>query len=360
MEQDWQVPPKFRNEAYYLRANDHTLSDNLPPLRPKPENGRSHIPPATDLGAFDALSIELLSMILAEIDLQTLVNFRLVNRRAAEVVDQVPPYKAVITHALHALRGILSIEAGKWITCRTLYEKLCQAGCEVCSDFGGYLYLITCTRVCFLCLSRDKRYLPVTPQQAWREFGLSSDIVDTLPRMRVVPGTYSLNEQKAVRSILVDYQSCLDTGLALHGSFTAMRKYASDIDTRNLPPLWELLQQRGASRIQPLRAAPIDGHDRNPLRFVAITHMPWLNKETKQLEWGFHCVGCEGRTRAPYHYRRKFTADSFRVHLEQCSEIQDRKHVRDMVDENGARGLLDNVDGPVALVPVRRLHLQGG
>ncbi|KAI8649939.1 hypothetical protein LRP88_11255 [Fusarium phalaenopsidis] len=88
MEQDWEVPPQFRDDAFArLNLNDHTLSDNLPPLQPKPENGQSHIPPTTGIGAFDALSIELLTMILAKIDLQTLVNFRRINRRAAEVVD---------------------------------------------------------------------------------------------------------------------------------------------------------------------------------------------------------------------------------------------------------------------------------
>jgi hypothetical protein len=45
MEQDWEVPPQFRDDAYArLNLNDHTLSDNLPPLQPKPENGQSRIP----------------------------------------------------------------------------------------------------------------------------------------------------------------------------------------------------------------------------------------------------------------------------------------------------------------------------
>ncbi|RSL54808.1 hypothetical protein CEP54_009685 [Fusarium duplospermum] len=269
MEQGSPVPSQFRHDAYArLRLNDHTLSQNLPPLQPKPENGRSHFPPATGIGALDALPVELLNIILAEIDLQTLVSFRCVNRRAAEVVDHIPSYKAVMTHAPHALRGILSIETGRWIACIVLYEKLCLAKCETCSDLGDYLYLVTCKRVCFLCLSQDRLYLPVTPRQACREFGLTSGIVDTLPRMRVVPGIYSPNEKKAVKSILVDYKSCLDTAVALHGSMSAMRKYVSDMEARKPRAAG---QQAGSDRVQPLQAGHIDGRSGNPFRFVTIT-----------------------------------------------------------------------------------------
>lgn len=304
MEQDSQVPSQFRHDAYArLNLNDHTLSENLPPLQPEPENGRPHILPATGIGSLDALPAELLNMILTEIDLQTLVSFRRVNRRAAELVDQVPSYKAVMTNAPHTLRGILSIETGRWITCRTLYEKLCLAGCETCSDFGGYLYLITCKRVCFLCLPENRLYLPVTSRKACREFGLSSDMVKTLPWMRAVPGIYSPSEKRAFECILVDYKSCLDTAVALHGSLTAMRKYVSDTEARKLQEHRGAGQQAGSDRVRPLQAVPIDRRSGNPLRFVAIVHMPWLNKGSRQLEWGFHCVGCEKSSRPPLHYR---------------------------------------------------------
>ncbi|EEU37574.1 uncharacterized protein NECHADRAFT_87452 [Fusarium vanettenii 77-13-4] len=294
MEQDSQVPPQFHGQAFAcMGLGDNTLNDNLPPLQPKPENGRSHIRPATGLGALDALSLELLTMILGELDLYTFFNFGSVNRRAADVVDQVPVYKDITKHALCALRGILSINTERWITCRTLYEKLFLAECEVCGDFAGYLYLITCKRVCFICLSRDISYLPLTPQQAWSQFGLSSAIVDTLPWMRVVPGIYSPHEVKIVEpTTLVDYKSCLDKCLALYGSFDAMRKHMSDMETRELPGVKAGELESEPSIPQPLQAGPIKRSGRfSPRRCVAITRMPWLNQDSKQLEWGFYCLG---------------------------------------------------------------------
>lgn len=47
-----------------------------------------------------------------------------------ELVNSFFQYKAINKYAPNALRGILSIEAGRWVTCRTLYEKLCMPGCE--------------------------------------------------------------------------------------------------------------------------------------------------------------------------------------------------------------------------------------
>jgi hypothetical protein len=107
-----------------------------------------------------------------------------------------------------------------------------------------------------------------------------------------------------------------------------MRKYVSDIEARKLQERRAAGQQARSDRVQPLQVVPIDGYSGNPLRFVAIVRMPWLNKESQQLEWGFHCVGYEKLSRPPLHYRRQFTTASFRQHLEQCGEIQNQKHAR--------------------------------
>src|SRR5690606_30564988 len=129
-----------------------------------------------NIGALSALPPELLEYILCQLDLCTLTDFRRVNRRATALVEFLPQYRA-ITHARNAPRGILSIKTGSWITCGALYDKLCTSGCERCGDFGGYLYLLTCKRVCFLCLSQDRLYLPLTPEHASRKFGLDHRVI---------------------------------------------------------------------------------------------------------------------------------------------------------------------------------------
>jgi hypothetical protein len=169
-------------------------------------------------------------MVLSQLDLRTLTDFRRVSQRATEVIESIPQYKEVSKHARNVLRGILSIETGRWITFETLYDKLCAAECEQCGDFGGCLYILTCKLVCFLCFSEDGKYLPLLHSHAIRKFGISRQNLDQLPGMRSIPGTYSPNEKKGRgRLALVDSESALCAGIALHGSSSAMEQYVSDM-----------------------------------------------------------------------------------------------------------------------------------
>ena len=315
-----------------LNLDDHTLDSNLPSTKSQPQVECLRLPPRTNLGVLDALPLELLHEILSQLDLRTLTDFRCINRRAIDLVNSLPQYRAVNTYALNALRGVLSIETGRWITCRAIYEKLCTPGCEQCGDFGGYLYLLTCKRVCFLCLSQDRLYLPLSPRRASRKFGLDSRIINTLPRMRVICGIYSPNEKRVgAPSVLVDYESALDAGISLHGSLRAMQKYVADMEAQKLQAYNARVSAAAAASItcrmrQPTTSDPFDGKSGNPFRFVAIVNVPWLNRSLQEVEWGFHCVGCEKCCRRPLHYRRKFTAASFHDHLKEVGNIQDREH----------------------------------
>jgi len=318
------------------RLRDFILDDNLPALGFPPSNGHIRKLPKVDLGTLDILPLELLQGLLSQLDLYTLTGFRRVNRRAIEVVESIPQYKAVTTHARNVLRGILSIETGQWISCETVYEKLCTAECEQCGDFGGYLYILTCERVCFLCFSEGKRYLPLRRSHAIRKFGVNRQILNTLPCMRSIPGTYSPNEKKChERLALVDSESAYRAGITLHGSFSAMEQYVSNISAQKLQEFNRRTSQATAEgsrptarRLRPPRTEDLfDGRSGNPMRFMAIVRMPWLNKVSQELEWGFHCIGCQKFHRSrPLHYRRKFTVASFGEHLRQYGNIRNGKH----------------------------------
>jgi hypothetical protein len=130
-------------------------------------------------------------VVLFQLDLRTLTDFRRVNQRGKQVTESIPQYKSITTHVRNVICGILSIETGRWTTCNTLYEKLCTAECEKCGDFGCSLYILTCKRVCFLCFLEDERFLPISHSHALRKFGVDHQILDTLHRMRSIPGIYS-------------------------------------------------------------------------------------------------------------------------------------------------------------------------
>ena len=141
---------EFHHLTYLrVRLDDHTLDNNLPGFQCQLEISRPRKSPVAGLSQLDSLPLEILWDIVPRLDLQTLSNFRLVNRRAYHLLGSHPQYKAIIAHARNALCGILSIQAGRWITCKTLYDTLCTPECEHCGDFGGYIYLLGCRRVCF-------------------------------------------------------------------------------------------------------------------------------------------------------------------------------------------------------------------
>ncbi|KAM3551760.1 hypothetical protein MY1884_007562 [Beauveria asiatica] len=163
-----------------LNLNDHTLDDNLPEL----PLGQEYVPlkpPRGGAGALGRLPTELVQEILFQLDLQTLTDFRLVNRRAWELTTYLPRYRAILK------------------------------------------------RVCFLCFSENERYLPLSFRRASRKFALINAVLDGLPNMRAVPGIYSPNENKfATRMALVDYEAARRAGIALYGSLTAMKRRVRD------------------------------------------------------------------------------------------------------------------------------------
>ena len=151
-----------------LNLNDHTLDENLPQFPPQ----QPRLPPRYPAGNLETLPLELLHEMLVHLDLRSLMNFRYVNRRAAELVESQPKYKTITKYAQNALRGILCIQTGTWITSKMLYKKLLTPECEECGDFAAYLYIITCRRVCFLCFSERACYLPLGADLVKRRYGL--------------------------------------------------------------------------------------------------------------------------------------------------------------------------------------------
>ncbi|PVI01100.1 hypothetical protein DM02DRAFT_591635 [Periconia macrospinosa] len=327
-----------------IRIKDFTLDDNLPVY--SPVDGSIRKPPGFDLGALDALPLEILQELLSFLDLRTLVDFLRVNRRALQVVESIPQYEAITTHARDALRAILSIETGQWISCNTLYEKLCTAECEECGDFAGYLYILTCKRVCFLCLSENRKYLPLLRSHADRKFGLPSQILRTLPCMKSVPGRYSPGLKKCHnRLVLVDYDSAYHEGVMLYGSASAMEKHVSNVSAQKLEEFNKRVTEekaRGSHALlrRPKTSDAFDRKSENPLRFMAIVRIPWLNKSSRELDWGkgrnnlqtFDQLMFDGVSRRVAHY----TTPNIQL-LQASADPDDASEFRILVDDKSIK-----------------------
>jgi hypothetical protein len=295
------------------------------------DNHNHHPDPKHDLGVLDTLPLELLSLVLLQVDIRSLTDFRRINNRAMQVVDSVLEYRLVQQHTTNLLRGILSVEIGSHISTQALFRTLNESKCEQCGDFAGFVYLLTCKRVCFLCLYENPKYCPLSITEAVRKFGVHRRLFASLHAIKSVPGCYSPNEYiRKTRFTLIDSESARQVRIQCHGSTEAMEQHVAEEGRKKL----ESYQRRVAgesdsgttSRRRPATGVQ-DGRTSDPRRFMAVVRAPWIKPSTNAVEWGFHCVGCKKKYRdRPLHWRRKYCVETFSDHIEECGCVYDGEH----------------------------------
>ena len=332
---------RFRFPALKLR--ELTLDDVLLQKARSLESERQGpTTPTCSLGDLDRLPLEILREILIDVDLLSLYTVRRVNRRAMHVVDHLPQRRSIITHCAVALRGIFAIGISSLITCRDLYRALRTPNCRDCNDFGGYIYLFTCRRVCFVCFTNNIQYLPLNEREAQQVFGLPRGTVRSLPfRMKSMPGQYANTHSSFSKPLtLFDYEMALGAGIAFHGSDVNMRRRNLEIARAEAASRRKRTAEsesesasesasastpgRGPAMPPPpplLLVGDADSKASNPRRFMAIVRAPWINP-FNQAEHGFYCDGCAGEhNQRPFCHRRMYLADSYDDHIRQCGQI---------------------------------------
>lgn len=329
MDTDIQIPEALDGRVY-IKPNlkDYTLDDNELERNCPLDLGRHNVDPQNSLGLLDELPLEIISDILVRLPLRSLMEFRSVNQRAMDVVNSIPQFQLITRSTISPLRGILSVEAGLHITCQDLFRAFTSSTCEGCEDFAGFIYLLDCTRVCFLCFSEKLRYLPLTAAEVLRTYGLSRKFLSDLVQMKSIPGCYSPNEKKCpARLDLIDPESARRAGIALYGSSDAMEQHVARVVYAKADNRRARVDGRAQST---LSTTAIGGTPRLAFakRFMAVVRAPMVNVPTGSIEWGFHCVGCKRQYRQrPLHWRRKFTPDTFKLHVEYCGPVVNGEHV---------------------------------
>lgn len=239
-------------------------------------------PETTSLGPLDNLPYELMDEILLNMDIPTLIEFRRVNRRARTVVDSNHQYRMLMWHCSSVVRGILAVKATSF-DFRTLINTLEAWHCTHCRQrFAGFIYLLTCTRVCYYCFSSDIKFFPLSMPVARR--------LTTLPPREI----------KNATSIK-----------ALAGNYSETGQYERDMT---------LYDRMSVHNIDPARSSvlnpPAEKRDRmngEPRRFMAIISVPWLYTKFPggAVDWGVYCRMC---VRNP-GVRIKYTQTQFLHHM---------------------------------------------
>ncbi|KAI1109137.1 hypothetical protein F5Y14DRAFT_444922 [Nemania sp. NC0429] len=165
-----------------------------------------------------------------------------------------------------------------FFSCRTLYETLLTTKCATYHHFGGYLYLITCKRVCYSCFTSNINYFPVSSRYAAKQTGLTrKELKRCLPYISSLPGPYTFCDILARnRTLLFDRQSVVES----------VRPSPSERPRQQL-----------------------DRRTTEPRRHMSIISAPYLFSFGHSADWGYFCTRCKNSRELSTVFRIKFTKD---------------------------------------------------
>ncbi|RAL02619.1 uncharacterized protein BO80DRAFT_403197 [Aspergillus ibericus CBS 121593] len=229
---------------------------------------------------------------------------RLVDTASNHLVESLPAYSLLKTHAYEALHALHVTGSSSYIRIRNLFAEFCQPRCRTCPDFGPFLYLPSMIRCCYKCnFIRPVFELARVSDLRFR-FGLSP--ADLKP----VPILHSIL-QPQIR--LARIKQAKDIGRRLYGTPKAMEAaYQARVQehqekyNRRIHQ-WEQTQLLGEETPRPRYRAVREklGHerDRTTLKMHATTPFPYWDRETRTLEPGTYCRACT------YHWEEKIADD---------------------------------------------------
>jgi hypothetical protein len=118
------------------------------------------------------------------------------------------------------LRAAISLEIASSVYYRKLYTELCSDVCRGCGKFGAYLYLLTCSRVCYLCFTEDTEFMPMTKQHSKIFWGITSRDLTSggITVARSLPSRYQPYSMvlQGLRVQLVDFFTAGDIAFDLY------------------------------------------------------------------------------------------------------------------------------------------------
>ena len=150
------------------------------------------------LGLLDRFPTEILHVVLHKMDLQSLSRLSQVSTRGSTVVYSLSAYCDLLQHAPHAMTALGRTGSSRYHTLQALHATLCSERCASCGFFGAFLFLLTCERCCYGCLSRNQSLWVTSPAVARKCFDLRPCQIKSLPLLRSLPGTYYVGKRGSV------------------------------------------------------------------------------------------------------------------------------------------------------------------
>ncbi|KAI1738568.1 hypothetical protein F4680DRAFT_425483 [Xylaria scruposa] len=195
----------------------HGMIRKIPPATPSCIRRES---PRSSLGSLDRLPAEILLLTLELLDFQSLSRISRVSLRGKAVVENLPAYREMMQHAPQTLAALGQTRLLSYHSSSLLRQTLRSAKCVSCFEFGGFLFLPTCERVCFQCLHENRALWMMRWAEAKRCFRLTDKQLKTIPTLYSIPGTYCVRFRISRRrmSRLVSVKQAKQLAIRIHGS----------------------------------------------------------------------------------------------------------------------------------------------
>lgn len=231
---------------------DLTPPEHLVITRPAPET--EYLEPE------GRLPREVIDMVLGDLDFNDLVRLGTVSLRFRSAIQAFPPYFDMIQHAPEALSALAKTRLLDWHSPTSLRRALQSKTCASCRvDFGGWLLLPTCQRVCYGCLYRNPAMHMTRISYVKKAFGLSERHLRRIPQLFTIPNTYSIgfdgcSEFHNGRTLrLVNTRQAKQLAIDVHGTEEAL----SDLLPGPLSPLATWPQVKDHAMATALHATPL-------------------------------------------------------------------------------------------------------
>ena len=144
------------------------------------------------LGLLDTLPPEILLCILEYLDFKSLLRLTQVCLRGKQTVESMPAYREMRLYAGDSLIALGKTRLLQQHSAALLRQTLRSGYCVSCFDYGGFLFLPTCERVCFECMHKNRGFHMMTLNTAKKCFDLTDKQLKSIPTLYSIPNTYNV------------------------------------------------------------------------------------------------------------------------------------------------------------------------
>lgn len=247
------------------------------------------------MGILNKLPLEILFETLGLLDAQSLSRMSRVSAQAHNAVESLPAYSELLEHAPEALRALVQTELISLHSAAQLQATLRTERCQSCLEFGAYLFLPTCVRCCWECLSHNPALRVISSRDAEKSFGLSRKYMRLLPTTRTIMGQYGVSGNRLEHTHkLVSASMARELAISAHGSAEKLAKILPAKNSQKWVKEARFLQGRPFARDGDGRSAAPDQGDTLADGFFGVASLPFPSlRETDIIENGLWCRGCD-------------------------------------------------------------------